>query len=456
MKKIIALLLTVVVCLSFGGCGLNIASVENLMHPPKLSGDSSLLQEAFENYTDNATVVMKTPMSGDNRSSYLFYDLDNDGESEGFVFYSNPVVDSFAYISVFKKLNGEWSCISNIKGKGEEIYDVQFADINGDAIMELAVSWNSLSSIELASYDDFGSSQSRTMTIYSYNGSALTLIKTESFNTVFIDDLNGDNSDELFIINTALSNQTKTTVGKIISFSNDYEVTNKREFTMTGILEVLNIVTDNYTVNEENHTRLYIDGLISENGVITEVVDISHSDFLVKLPLYDSNVSNSSLTLRDVRTTCTDIDNDGVVEIPTLETLEYGVRISSESDSAMPFSLTVWSELNLNETVTDFKCLLNSTYGYMVIFPQDSVGKITATYNVDTNVLTYQSLDENGTVGSELFSIRAFSKLNWEENDYNYVKIDEKGAYVYGYLLFDKDNADILTDYINKNFVLIG
>ncbi len=452
MKKLIAVILVIFVCLSFSGCGFNIASVDSLMRPPKLSGDSSLLQEAFEESVNSETVVMKTPMSGENRSSYLFYDLDNDNEPEAFVFYSDPVVENLAYVSVFKKLNGEWSWVSNLKGRGEDIYDIQFADINGDTVMELAVSWRSSSSTELVSFDDFGASQSRTMTIYSYNGSALTLIKTESFNTVYIDDFNGDNADELFIINTELSNQTKNTVGKVISFNGNYEVTNTKEFTMTGILEVLGITTDNYIIEEKNHTRIYVDGLISESGVITEVVDITHEDFNVDLPLYNSNISNNSLTLRDVRTVSTDIDSDGIVEIPTLETFEYGVRISSESDVPMPLNLTVWSEINGNEILPDFKCLLNSTYGYMFLFPEESKGELTAVYNADTTTLTYHKLDANGTLGSELFTIRAFSKLNWEENDYDYTKIDEKGAYVYGYILYDDD----FLEYLTENFVLTG
>lgn len=455
MKKFIAIILSVIVCLTLSGCDFNIASVDGLMRPPKLSGDSSLLQEAFENSVKySESVIMKTPMSGENRSSYLFYDLDNDGTQEAFVFYSDPAVEDLAYVSTFKKIDGNWSCVSNIKGRGTDIYEVNFADINGDEIMELVISWNSTSQVELANFSDFGSSRNRIMTIYSYNGSALTLIKTEVFTKAFVDDLNGDNADELFVLNIDLSNQTKTTVGRIISFNSTYEVVNEEEFTITGMLEILNIVTDNYISEEQVHTRLYIDGLISETGVLTEVIDISHSDFTIKLPLYESNISEAPFTLRDVRTSSQDVDNDGIVEIPTLETLTSGTSISGEADEAMPLNLTVWSELQENAMAPDFKCLLNSTYGYMFIFPDESIDKLTVVYNTDTTTLTFHSLDENGTLGSELFSVRAFSKLNWEDNDFGYTKLDEKGAYVYGYLMLDNTNAESIIKYITENFVI--
>ncbi len=455
MKKLIAILLAAVVCLTLAGCDFNIASVDSLMRPPKLSGDSSLLQEAFENSVNySESVIMKTPMSGDNRSSYLFYDLDNDETQEAFVFYSDPAVEDVAYVSAFKKIDNNWSCVSNIKGRGEDIYEVTFADINGDGIKEIVISWNSTSQVELANFSDFGSSRNRTMTIYSYNGSSFTLIKTEVFTKAFVDDLNGDNADELFVLNIDLSNQTKNTVGRILSFNSVYEVVNEEDFTITGMLEILNVVTDNYILDDEIHTRLYIDGLISETGVLTEVIDIAHSDFAIELPLYESNVSEAPLTLRDVRTSSRDIDNDGIVEIPTLEKLISGRSISNDSVDAMPLNLTVWSELQEGIVVADFKCLLNSTYGYMFVFPEESVGKVTVVYNTDTTTLTFYSLDENGTLGGELFSLRAFSKLNWEENDFGYTKLDEKGAYVYGYMMLNTENTESIVEYITENFVI--
>lgn len=455
MKKLIAILLTFVVCLVCSGCDFNIASVDSLMRPPKLSGDSSLLQEAFENSVNfSESVIMKTPMSGDNRSSYLFYDLDNDQTQEAFVFYSDPAIEDVAYVSAFKKIDGNWSCVSNIKGRGEDIYEVNFADINGDSIKEIVISWNSTSKVELANFSDFGSSRNRTMTIYSYNGSSFTLIKTEAFTKAFVDDLNGDNADELFVLNIDLSNQTKNTVGRIISFNSAYEVVNEDEFTITGMLEILNIVTDNYIIEDKTHTRLYIDGLISETAVLTEVIDITHDDFSVDLPLYESNISEYPLTLRDVRTVSRDIDNDGIVEIPTLETLNSGASISGETDEALPLNLTVWSELQESTVVADFKCLLNSTFGYMFVFPEESVGNITVVYNVDTTTLMFHSLDENGTLGDDLFAVRAFSKLNWEENDFEYNKLDEKDAYVYGYMILDNENSESIIQYITENFVI--
>ena len=72
MKRFIAVFLIIIMCLSLVSCDFNITSIESLMRPPKLSGESNLLQKAFEeSVADINGVIMKTPVSGQYRSSYL-------------------------------------------------------------------------------------------------------------------------------------------------------------------------------------------------------------------------------------------------------------------------------------------------------------------------------------------------------------------------------------------------
>lgn len=457
MKKLIAIIVCFVICLTFAGCDVNISSVDILMRPPKLSGKNSLLQQTFETTVgDSESIVMKSPISGEYRSSYLLYDLDNDSVSEALVLYSDPVKDEFAYVSVFKFLNDKWSFVSTIKGRSEEVYAVDFADINGDGIFEILISWSSsLSSDSLAS-TGLGSSNDRILAIYSYNGSSTTILKTENYTKLLVEDINGDEADELFIINISLSNQEKVTEGRIVSFDSEYSIDRDIKFSLTGMLDVYNIVCDSYTVDEETHSRVYVDGSISDTGIITEIIDVSHNTFEVSLPLYESNVSAQPVTLRDVRVYSQDFDNDGVVEVPTLEKLFGGVRFSDNSEQKNDLNLTVWSEADGNELIVETKCLLNGTYGYMFIFPDEWIENITAVYNENTASISFYSIDYNETLISELFSIKAVLETSWEKDDADYTKFDENGVFVYGYLIIDEDNKDIYIDAIENNFILVN
>ena len=450
MKKIISIIICIIICLSFPSCNANISSVDILMRPPKLSGANSLLQQTFESTVgDSESIIMKTPLSGENRSSYLLYDLDNDGVSEALALYSDPIKDKLACVSVFKFVNQQWSFVSTIKGKSEEIYAVDFADINGDGTFEILLSWSSAVS---GNYLSAGLSHNgdRLLSIYSYTGSSTTLLKNEAYTKLLVEDINNDNSDELFIINISLSNQEKMSLGRIVSFEDDYSISKELKFTLTGMLDVYNIVCDTYFINNEAHTRVYVDGSISESGIITEVIDVNHIDFQVELPFYESNISAQPVTLRDMRVYSQDFDNDGIVEIPTIENLYGGVKFTSGSNEKDNLNLTVWSEIENNILSVDTKCLWNGNCGYMFIFPNEWIGKITAVYNEKNDTITFYSLDDNST----LFSIKSVYELDWKEDDYT--KFDEDGVYVYGYSINDKQNEDLYIDIIENNFDLIN
>ena len=237
MKKFFTILIIMLICLSFASCEYNITSIEGLMRLPKLSGESSLLQQAFENSVEDISgIKMKTPVSGQYRSSYLFFDLEKDGNNEALVFYSNPLESSYACVSVFKFTNDEWKNISNIKGKNEEIYEVNFADINGDDIFEILISWTGSVGTENISANDFGKSNERLLTTYSCDGVTTTLLKTESYTNLYLDDLDNNGSDEIVIFKINLTDNQKQTTSRILSFNSDFSVKSDKTYKLTGLL----------------------------------------------------------------------------------------------------------------------------------------------------------------------------------------------------------------------------
>ncbi len=457
MKKISAVLLIIVICLSLTSCDYNITSIESLMRPPKLSGESNLLQKAFEESVDDVNgVIMKTPISGQFRSSYLYFDLENDGEQEAIVFYSNPMVDSMAYANVFKHIDGKWKSISKIKGKNEEIHEVNFADINGDNILEILISWTGIVASDKINSSDFGIGNERLLSIYSCDGVTTTLLKSETYTNVFLDDFNNDGSQEIAIFKFNLSDKEKQTSVRIIDFNDDFSVKTDEKFSITGMLEIYNIVTDSISVDNEQHTRIFVDGAISENGIITEIIEIDNKSFEILLPMYENNQSQKPITLRSSRTYCNDIDNDDVVEIPTDEILPFGYRITENSNLQKELYMTEWSEFDSSELSVDFRCLMNSSFNYMFIFPDETINNISAVYNDNNLTLTFYSVDVNGKFEDEIFVIKSFYEPDWDDNHYEYVKFAENGTFVYGYLILNEDNSEKYEDFILENFHILN
>lgn len=457
MKKIICVILIAVICLSFSSCELSFVSVDNLMRPPKLSGESRHLQAAFEETMNGEnSFIIKNPISGENRSSYLFFDIDNDGVEEGIVFYSEISSGDATNVSIFKKNNNQWSRVSEIKGRGEEVYEIDFADVNGDNRYEILISWTFLSEGDKSINNAFSNLNERMLTVYSYSGSSVTVLKTEYFTKLFVNDFNGDKSDEILILNIDLSSIENRTTGKIVRFDEDYSVNDKIGFTLSGMLDIVGISMDSGRHNGENSelTNIYIDGTVSENNLITEVISINKDNFDVTLPLYGANTSEHPPTIRSSKILCRDIDNDTVIEIPTFEALPGGVIITDEQElKSSQLFLTVWSEIGEDGMKPNFKCLYNGTYNYLFKFPQEWENKVTAMYNNNSANLIFYSLDENGQINEKILTFRAFSNEDWQKNGGRYEKITENGVFVYGCIYNSISSAEA-DEYIN-NFIII-
>ncbi len=456
MKKLIIILFVVLVCASLVFGIYNIKSVDSLMRPPKLGGENSMLQQAFEETVSQSDgIIMKNPLDGKYTSTYLFYDLNDDGTDEALVFYSDLSEDNMACVNVFKKINDKWSFVSKIKGKSEEIYQVDFADFNGDGICELLLSWKSVDPLDSLNSSDYSPMGNRLLSIYSYSDTSTKLLKTESYSNYYIDDFDKDDSDDLFLINISLTDQEKKTSGRLISFYDDYSISQDQSIVMTGMLNIFNIVSDSVIEENKAITRIFIDGTISENAVITEVVSIVQNSFKISLPLYEQNQSTQPSSLRDSKSSSFDFDDDGEVEIPTLEKLPYSELILKDSGESGQINLTVWHELNRSKLNVDKKCIYNSSFKYMFIFPDDWINDITAVYDYNNDTLTFYEVGKIGKTDEWIFSIKAFYIANWKKDDFDYVKFAETQTYVYGYKFYDNENKNEYMEYLNLNFVSI-
>lgn len=456
MKKLIITIFVILVCTSLVFGIYNIKSFESLIRPPKLGGENSELQQAFEKTVALSDgIIMKNPLDGEYTSTYLFYDLNDDGTDEALVFYSDLSEDSLACVNIFKKINDKWSFVSKIKGKSEEIYQVDFADFNGDGICELILSWKSSEYIDSLNSSEYSPMGNRLLSIYSYSETSTKLLKTESYSNYYIDDFDKDNTDDLFLVNISLTDQEKNTSGRLISFNDDYSVSQDKSIVMTGMLNIFNIVSDSVIEDNKSVTRIFIDGTISENAVITEVVNIIQNSFEVSLPLYEQNQSTQPSSLRDSKTSSFDFDFDGEVEIPTLEKLPYSEFILKDSEEKGQINLTVWQELKKSKLSVDEKCIYNSSFKYMFTFPSNWINNITAVYDYNNDTLTFYRVGKTGKTDEWIFSIKAFYIANWTKDDFDYVKFAETQSYVYGYKFHDDENKNDYLEYLDANFVSI-
>lgn len=447
MKRIFKIILISLVCLSLSSCENSFLSVEKLMRPPRLSGEDSILQEAFEASVENEKdIVMKTPVGGNYRSSYLLFDIDGDSTDEAIVLYSVPADGNFVVAKVFEYSGGKWFNTSQISGTHSEIYEINFADINGDGCHEIILSWIKNSDGNLIS--DSTMNTSYILEVYSYDGNNNALLFTDSYTELFFKDINSNKADEILMFKINFSNKDNLTTARLISFNEDYSVFCDKVTTISDMFQIESIVSDNVVSDGKNISRIFVDGTYSESEFYTEIIEIDES-FNVSLP-FKNNKSVLSKTLRTDRVFCMDVDRDGKVEIPSMEIFPYSERIYEGKSE--PLNLVVWSEYTDDGFNIKLKSLLNTKVGHIAIIPEEFIGKLTAIYDEENLNLTFYSVTSDGKIANALFSFRIFTIPQWEENSFNYEKLHQNDTYVYSYLIFKAENYDYYKENILKNF----
>ena len=455
MKKRLLALTAILIslCLCFSGCSFSILPANELIRPPKISGESSSLQQAFEKTISNELIQMKTPIKGENRSSYIIFDIDSDGNDDGLVFYSDPSVDNFARIAVFKHDGNDWKNVSVLVGLAEEIYEVDFNDINGDGNYEVLVSWTNLNPDSSAN-ETLTLVGNRILTLYKFSNSAMTLLKTEDFTKLYVSDFNGDGADDIFLSTVSISDDSNKTTGRLITFNDDCSVDFDTSFSLIGMLDIVAVASDFVNTDEQQYSRIYVDGILSEAAYVTDVIQYSVDDGKITFPLHSKGENETLPTARSSKLYSADINSDGLIEIPTLYELPYSKRIETSPDSKTnPLNLVVWSQLQNQEIVPVLQTLYNKTNNYYFVFNEEWISNITAVYNANSSLLVFYSV-ENGEIADKLFSIMTFSKSDWNDNRYNFDLLFDGDAYVYGYKY--ESNEYISKQEIKDNFVVVS
>ncbi len=374
IKKIIAILLAGCLLLCFSGCSLNFFSIESLLSPPKQPGKNGEVQEAFNKLKDGSTVQLKSPLSGDYQTSVVLKDINNDGEEEAFVFYSDSsLVESSVRLAFLEYKSREWVLSSDIKGAGNGIYDVSFEDLNSDGTKEVFISWSLL---------DAGLSNIVSVFEFSDNGgsSELKALANEYCNAKYFVDINSDNRTDLALVYLDDTGPVQKSFLRFFTLSKGADFTKYGEIELdSAIASVVEMKSDT-VISEKNAktTRLFIECLKNERMAFTELVYWDNNYSVPVKVFKQPSVSN----LRNIGVRSLDIDADGLLEVPFLTKLygnENTFKIKS-GEQEFSLSLIEWYNASGDKTKqNNIVTLHNSKDKYLFIFPWKD--KVTVYYD---------------------------------------------------------------------------
>lgn len=338
MKKrtvsVIAILLAFVIFLS--GCEtLTLNSPENLVRPPKLSGEDGKLQAAFEKaVSEKGEYILKYPSAGEYRSAYIRYDCDNDGNDEAFVFYSLKSEEMLVHVYMLDYTGEEWIPVSDTPGEGNDVYSIEFCDLNGDGISEIFVGWSSIDSKANKKLSVYCSQKNSPELNYN-------ILAIESYTAMYIEDLDFDGEKEILMALINSTSDTYTTEARLLKMSESensaYQISAVGQVSLfSGTTSIMSIISG----RSDGRRYVYVDE-VAGDAYLTEMLYWDReNNALASAITFDVVSVASSPTSRSLPLLCKNIDRDDEIEIPVTTLLQDSSIVRKKTQGTEVITIT--------------------------------------------------------------------------------------------------------------------
>lgn len=396
IRKIWAMFMILGMSLGLSGCIFDVSDTDILVKPRlplELEEISQVLKAHF-----NEDIQLITPLEGDNKKSVQFIDLDQDGENEVVVLHAKDTDQYAMKVTVLSKKNDKWRINTDIQGIGYDVNKIDFPDMDGDGVKEIIVGWQS------------GAQLNKGLSVYKHGEKGYEEIYKDSYTEFVTGDLNGNSHSELAIVK--LSRSEAFAKAKIYTIVNG-EMTLLSENYMDGFINEYATVQIG-KVNEKT-VGLIVDAKVGARSGFTDVFVLRNNE-LINL-FFDAKWKVTRATYRQVGRQSTDVNRDGIVEIPTL----VKANTHEAADKQTPLYITLWNQIDEQDHLKE----VQRTYddidnGYQIKFPANWSKNVGVVHAVDT--VTFNWYDDSGNYHSPLLEIKQVERNDWETTKEQYFK----------------------------------
>ena len=284
-------------CLS--GCSFQ--PVDNLYALPVLPQEYRDLQSTIEATMSELGAEYATINYGSNTSTIQLLDMDGDGEQETAAVFLRvtSAEEKPMRVCLFRQGGDQtYRQFVMLSGDGTSINSVAYEDLTGDGSRELIVSWQLSAGVHILSAYNFTNSGANELMSSTYN---------EGYTTV---DLDQDGSRELIVFQ-------RDTTGEGYNVAEYYDYQNGvMVLSSTGALSdgLKNVVRSESGLLSDGKLGVYVT-LELENGYVTDVLTLDRMGLANVTRDAESGVSLAT-GWSNTEASATDINSDGVLEIP--------------------------------------------------------------------------------------------------------------------------------------------
>lgn len=384
MKKILLVIVSIVLTLSFSSCDTVVLYPESLMQAPVFSEEQKQIYNAL-NESIGKDFLLQYPITGENRSAIILNDLDEDGKKEALVLYKTSE-ESDTRINVLSQTNDGWRTVCDVAGYSGEVREIEFCKISDTNEKSVLIGF------------DQSTFSTNIMLVYNYLDGRLMPLYIRDYSALSVGDIDNDNTDELLVINNNFS--SRNAYASVLSIENGQMVNNLESPMNEDVLEYVNI---KFSKISDSNPALFVDSKLSSGSLITEVLVYNNGALTNFSYGYDSLLIEE--TMRQTQILSTDIDNDGIVEIPTTLPLKESIL----AENAVP--LTAWRKFDGFSLETVKISADNQNYGYRFYMPENWLNdRVIVTDIISNNEWRFMGIgEENMQYTQTLLSIRVYS-----------------------------------------------
>lgn len=307
MKKI-SLIFVLLLALLLCGCGMR--TVHELYQLPKRSEEYNNLQSAIDSVMNGLEYC--APLSGEHPQTVQMTDLDGDGVQE-YLLFAKGTTEKPLHILIFREVNDEYILSDTIQSAGAAFDVVQYARVDDRPGYELIVGHQVSDQV------------TRSVTVYSFVNGKASVLMNANYTKFVTCDLNADGRTGLLILRPGEAVE-QNGVAEVYYYSNG-TMERSNEVSMSQSVERIKRIINGCIHGGD--AAVYVASAVGESAIVTDVFTLVQNR--LSNITFSNETGTSVQTLRNYYVYADDIDEDGVVELPSLNTmhLPFGVFGSS-------------------------------------------------------------------------------------------------------------------------------
>lgn len=366
--------------------GCFVKTVDELYTLPTHSDEYYDLQNAIDAVFDAGSLSYSAPIAGENQQSVQLADLDGDGEDEA-IAYLKSVGERPLCAYIFDQIDGSYVNTAVIEGSGSAFESVAYAQLDGEGGLELIIG-RQLSDQVLQTISAYTIEDGRVIELMSANYSEYTL-----------SDLDGDGCEDIFLLRFDAA--ARSGVAELYRWHEGQIVREQEASISNGIESIKRIITGNLTADVR---AAFVAGIYDSDSIVTDVFAFRDGTFQ---NITASGTDFSVQTVRNYYVYAADIDADGLIELPQVETLP------AADENGEVYPIIRWYNLALNGKQTVKMTTYHSfSGGWFLQLPEEWEENITIGRGEETGGvrgLVFSAWTKSGGTAEAIVTVYAFS-----------------------------------------------